>query len=402
MMILAINAGSSSIKFSLFNSENLEVLAGGLIERIGLPGTFFSFQNNIRNCSLGNNVDISDTFEAISYISNILTGNEYGVVSSVGEISAIGHRVVHGGESISRPVIISSEIKEIIRENIDLAPLHNPPNLKGIEACEKYFPEVPQVAVFDTAFHSSIPDYAYIYALPYRMYSEYSVRRYGFHGISQKYVLEESAQYLNIKKSEYNCIICHLGSGCSITAVAGGCSVDTSMGLTPLEGLVMGTRSGDIDPAVILYLLTRKDYDINEVSNILNKKSGLYGISGIGSSDIRDILQARDHGSYQAELAIKSFTYRVKKYICSYMGVLERVDSIVFTGGIGENSHEIRYKACQNLEKFGVVIDQNKNQHLQGIEIQSDSSEVKILVVPTNEEKEIARQVLSTVERKNR
>jgi acetate kinase len=384
------------------DSENFKVLASGAIERIGSPGAFFSLQNAVINCELSDDVDISDTFEAISYILNMLTDKEHGAVSAKNDISAIGHRVVHGGESISQAVSVTSEIKEIIRKNIDLAPLHNPPNLNGIEACEKLLPEVPQVAVFDTAFHASIPDYAYIYALPYEIYSNYAIRRYGFHGISHKYVFEESAGYLKIDKSDYNCIICHLGNGCSITAIANGRSVDTSMGLTPLEGLIMGTRSGDIDPAIIVYLLMQKGYDVDGVSNILNKKSGLYGISGIGSGDVRDIMEARDKGSYQADLAIKSFVYRLKKYICSYMGILERLDAIVFTGGIGENSPEIRYEACRNLEKFGVKIAPDKNESCQGYEIQDSASKVQVLVVPTNEEKEIARQAVSVLGSGNR
>jgi acetate kinase len=377
-------------------------LASGMVERIGLAGTRLNYKN-FKEGKLGKEVVVADTVEAVGIITGVLTDDQYGVVDSKKDISAVGHRVVHGGEKITDSVIIDGGVKKIIQECSSLAPLHNPHNLKGIEASEKYFPGALQVAVFDTAFHSTIPEHAFLYGLPYRLYHEDRIRRYGFHGISHKNVSGEAARFLNMPLDALKLITCHLGNGCSITAVEAGKSIDTSMGFTPLEGLMMGSRCGDLDPAIVLYLMKHKKIGYEEINELLNKQSGLLGVAGIGSSDLRDILSAKASGNHQAGIAIKTFTYRIKKYIGAYIAAMGGVDAIVFTAGIGENSPLIRESICTGLQRTNglkIILDPEKNKAGNNKlgEIQSCLSRVKILVVPTNEAREIAQQTLQLLQ----
>jgi acetate kinase len=402
MTILVINAGSSSVKFTLFSVDGEAELASGMVERIGLAGTRLNYKN-FKEGKLGKEVVVADTVEAVGIITGVLTDDQYGVVDSKKDISAVGHRVVHGGEKITDSVIIDGGVKKIIQECSSLAPLHNPHNLKGIEASEKYFPGALQVAVFDTAFHSTIPEHAFLYGLPYRLYHEDRIRRYGFHGISHKNVSGEAARFLNMPLDALKLITCHLGNGCSITAVEAGKSIDTSMGFTPLEGLMMGSRCGDLDPAIVLYLMKHKKIGYEEINELLNKQSGLLGVAGIGSSDLRDILSAKASGNHQAGIAIKTFTYRIKKYIGAYIAAMGGVDAIVFTAGIGENSPLIRESICTGLQRTNglkIILDPEKNKAGNNKlgEIQSCLSRVKILVVPTNEAREIAQQTLQLLQ----
>ncbi|HOC05871.1 MAG: acetate/propionate family kinase [Bacillota bacterium] len=390
MEILVINCGSSSLKYQLFDMEREAVMAKGLVERIGIAGSRL-----IHSCPGKDEVRIEKPLEshkqAISLVLETLTHPEHGPLESFEDIDAIGHRVVHGGEAFARSVKIDSEVMEAIKRNIDLAPLHNPPNIMGIEACAEILPGVPQVAVFDTAFHQTMPDYAYIYGLPYELYKEHGIRRYGFHGTSHQYVAHRAAALVGKPLEELKIITCHLGNGASITAVQGGKSVETSMGFTPLEGLIMGTRSGDIDPAIIIHMLNYLGMTADEVNKMLNKKSGVYGISGV-SSDFRDLEQAEEEGNWRAALAMKSFYHRVVKYIGAYAAVMNGADIIVFTAGLGENSDVAREEVCKNLGYLGVEIDKKKNG-VRGkeAEISTDSSRVKVFVIPTNEELMIAR-----------
>lgn len=395
MNILGINAGSSSVKFSLLHAQDYSVLCTGMIERIGLDGTEFHYENSAGRKE-NRKIYVKSIFEAVSIIQQALTRKEIGVIDDVSQITAIGHRVVHGGEEINKSVFIDKYIKDIIRSNIPLAPLHNPPNLEAIEACETLFDNITQVAIFDTAFYSPLPKHVYLYAIPYEYYSQHKIRRYGFHGISHKYVSEAAANYLSIDYDNSSCISCHLGNGCSITAVQKGKAIDTSMGLTPLEGLIMGTRSGDIDPSIIEYLLNNTEMDYKDIFTMLNKQSGLYGLSGIGSSDLRDIESAIEQGSQQAQVCLDAFCYRIKKYIGSYMAVLSETPCIIFTGGIGENSVVVREKVCSDLNVLGLGIDREKNRNISEgpREIQSEGSRLKILVIPTDEVKEMTKQVV--------
>ncbi len=395
MYILIINAGSSSVKFTLFSKETVEVIAGGLVERIGIRGTTTHYRNNKGN-DLSDEARVADTREAVSRIIELLTDPEYGVIQSKRQIAAIGHRVVHGGEKMKFAKLVTEKVKATIQDCYELAPLHNPPNIEGINACEVHLPNIPQVAVFDTAFHNSLPDYAYLYGLPYHLYAEDKIRRYGFHGTSHQYVCQTTAAFINVPLTELKIVSCHLGNGCSITAVNRGQSIDTSMGFTPLEGLIMGTRCGDLDPAIVFYLMKHKKLDPEKVNRLLNKQSGLLGLAGIESSDLRDIISAMAQGNTQAETAIKVFAYRIKKYIGAYTFAMGGVDAIVFTAGIGENSPLIREMACRGLEDLGIVIHPEKNAGREKIcrEIQDNAGKVKILVVPTDEEKAIALQVI--------
>jgi len=397
-----INAGSSSVKFTLFRMDDEAALVNGIVERIGLADTRLNYKN-FKGDKFCQEVHVTDTVEAVGIITNVLTDDQYGIIDSVKDISAVGHRVVHGGEKITNSVIIDSNVKEIIKDCFMLAPLHNPHNLEGIEASEQNFSGALQVAVFDTAFHSTIPEHAYLYGLPYRLYHEDKIRRYGFHGISHKNVSNEAARFLNMPLDALKLITCHLGNGCSITAVEWGKSVDTSMGFTPLEGLMMGSRCGDLDPAIVLYLIKHKKLGFEEVNELLNKQSGLLGVADIGSSDLRDILSAKESGKHQADIAIKIFTYKIKKYIGAYIAAMGGADAIVFTAGIGENSPIIRELACDGLQRINglkIILDPEKN--IDGnnrlCEIQSHLSHVKILVVPTNEEQEIARQTMQLLQ----
>ncbi|MCM8758760.1 MAG: acetate kinase [Candidatus Omnitrophica bacterium] len=389
MNILVINCGSSSIKFKLFEMPDNVLVASGIVEKIGNKDAIVKYSKNGIN---HNEVrEIYNHSQGLEIISTLLVDRVKGAVKSLNEIKGVGHRVVHGGEEFTGSMIIDEKVKEKIKEFIPLAPLHNPANLEGILAAEKYFPESVQVACFDTAFHTTIPVVAYLYAIPYSMYEKYKIRRYGFHGTSHRYVARRFAQIMGRHKYDVNLITCHLGNGCSITAVKNGKSIETSMGFTPLEGLVMGTRSGDIDPGVIFYLVENLGMKPSEVNKILNKESGLIGISGV-SNDFRNIVESASKGNKMAQLAIEIFCYRVKKYIGSYLAVLGRVDGIIFTAGIGENQPIVREKSLEGLEEFGIIVDKGKNQNCLATEqeISSSESKIKIFVIPTNEELAIA------------
>ena len=365
-------------------------MAKGSVERIGMRAAIL---NQIRHD--GDKVKIAgeiiDHQMAIEYIMGILLSPNHGVIKSKNEIDAVGHRVVHGGEKFSGSVLITQEVMDMLHDCIDLAPLHNPHNIKGIRACERLLPMKPMVGVFDTAFHSTIPDYAYIYGLPYILYKRYSIRRFGFHGTSHYFVSKETSKFINIPLEEQKMITCHLGNGCSIAAVDHGKSVDTSMGFTPIEGLIMGTRCGDLDPSAILYIMNREELGLAEANALLNKHSGLQGISGV-SSDMREIIEEANDGNKMAELALNVFCYRLKKYIGSYIAAMGGLNTIVFTGGIGERAVEVRKRTLSNLEFFGIKLDDEKNQSVlaePGV-ISAEDSQVKVVVMPTNEELVIA------------
>lgn len=388
MKILVINSGSSSIKYQLFNMPEAEVIAKGLLERIGEADSFYS-QKSVRG-AMEIKRAVADHEQGVAFILQMLTDPEHGVIGSVDEITGIGHRVLHCGEVYTESVLATAEVEKVIEEYLDLGPLHNAPNLVGIRACKKSLPHAVEVATFDTSFHHTIPDYAYRYAIPAELYRKYKIRRYGFHGTSHRYVSKRCAELMGKDRRELNAIITHLGNGCSVCAVEKGRSVDTSMGLTPLEGLIMGTRSGDIDPAVVFYLID-KGYSSKDVNTILNKKSGLLGISEI-SNDMRNLFEAKGKGDQRAALAIEMFCYRLKKYIGSYLAVLGRTDAIVFTGGIGENNADTRRESLRGLENLGVQLDEEKNTagSRRESEISAGSSRVKVFVIPTNEELQIA------------
>ena len=392
MKILVINAGSSSLKYQLIDIEKEEVLAKGLCERIGIDGSKLN-----HTPSGGEKVviekNMKDHSDAISMVLDALTDKEYGVISGMDEISAVGHRVVHGGELFSGSVVISEAVKDALKECTPLAPLHNPANLIGIEACEKAMPNVPQCGVFDTAFHQTMPKEAFMYALPYELYTENKIRRYGFHGTSHKYVSGRAAEILGNDIEDLKIITCHLGNGSSITAVDGGKSVATSMGLTPLAGTVMGTRCGSIDPAIVKFIADSKGISLEDVDALLNKESGVYGISGV-SSDFRDLDAAANDGNERAKLALDMFVYSVRKYIGSYAVQMGGVDAIVFTAGVGENDGKMREAISRNLEFLGISIDTEKNSTVRGREeiISTPDSKVKVMVIPTNEELMIARE----------
>ena len=395
MNVLVINCGSSSLKFQLINSDTEGVLAKGLCERIGIDGRL-TYQP-----AGGEKVTTEKAMpthtEAIQFVIDALTDAETGVVKSLEEINAVGHRVVHGGEKFASSVVITDEVKAAIEECNDLAPLHNPANLIGIEACQKLMPGVPMVAVFDTAFHQTMPATAYTYGLPYEYYENYKVRRYGFHGTSHSFVSKRVAEVLGKDYNATKTIVCHLGNGSSICAVNNGKSVDTSMGLTPLEGLVMGTRSGDIDPAIMEFIAKKESLDINGLMTVLNKKSGVEGISGV-SSDFRDLASAAEEGNERAQLALDVFAYRVAKYVGSYAAAMNGVDNIVFTAGIGENDCEMRKAICAYLGYLGIEINDEANgKRGEEIVISTPDSKVTVLVIPTNEELAICRETVALV-----
>ena len=393
MNILVI---SSSLKFQLINSESDGVLAKGLCERIGIDGKL-TYQPEGGEKTTSDKAMPTHT-EAIQFVIDALTDEKTGVVKSLDEINAVGHRVVHGGEKFASSVVIDDEVLKAIEECNDLAPLHNPANLIGINACRELMPGVPMVAVFDTAFHQTMPSKAYMYGLPYEYYEKYKVRRYGFHGTSHSFVSKRVAELVGKAYDETKTIVCHLGNGASICAVENGKSVDTSMGLTPLEGLVMGTRSGDIDPAIMEFLAKKENLDIAGLMNVLNKKSGVYGLSNNLSSDFRDLSEAAADGNEIAELALDVFAYRVAKYVGSYTAAMNGVDNIVFTAGIGENSAIVRTMVCKYLGYLGIEIDEELNgKRGQEIIISTPESKVKVLVVPTNEELAIARETVALV-----
>ncbi len=400
MKVLVLNSGSSSVKYQFIETSTRNVMAKGQVERIGMDDAVLT---HIR--ADGDTVKISaeilDHNIAIEYVIAVLMSKNHGVIKDKSEIEAVGHRVVHGGETFSGSVLITDEVIEKIRENIELAPLHNPHNLRGILACKRLLPDTPQVAVFDTAFHQKMPEYAFIYGLPYELYKKYKIRRYGFHGTSHRYVSKRASEILGVPIEKLRIITAHLGNGCSMSAVKFGVSIDTTMGFTPLEGLLMGTRSGDIDPAVILYIMSKEGLTMAEVNALLNKHSGLIGISGV-SSDMREIIKEMKNGNYRAKLAFEIFCYRIKKYIGAYACAIGGVDAIVFTAGIGENSPDVRKKACEGLEFLGIKIDDEKNNSPEKEKIiTTDDSTVKVFVIPTNEELVIALDTAEIVSRIN-
>ena len=396
MNVLVINCGSSSFKFQLINSDTEGVLAKGLCERIGIDGrlTYQPEGGEKKTEELA----MPTHTEAIQFVINALTDAERGVVKDLSEIGAVGHRVVHGGEKFANSVVITDEVKKAIEECNDLAPLHNPANLIGINACQELMPETPMVAVFDTAFHQTMPEKAYMYGLPYEYYEKYAVRRYGFHGTSHSFVSKRASEILGKSYEDMKTIVCHLGNGASISAVLNGECVDTSMGLTPLEGLVMGTRSGDIDPAILEFIAKKEGLNITELMNMLNKKSGVYGLSNNLSSDFRDLETAADEGNKQAQVALDVFCYRVAKYVGSYVAAMNGVDTIVFTAGIGENAGLVRTKVCEYLGYLGITLDQEANgKRGEEIAISTPDSKVTVMVIPTNEELAIARETVALV-----
>ena len=399
MKILVLNSGSSSLKFQLFAKDDLSVLASGLIEQIGDSKSSASLIFEDASGSqqkLTHDAPVADHSEAVAIMSEMLATS--GSLAHTEKLAGIGHRVVHGGEAFHQPVLIDNDVISAIEKLVPLAPLHNPANLMGIKVSMEHAAKTPQVAVFDTAFHQSIPEHAYLYALPYELYEKQKVRRYGFHGTSHAYVAQQAAHYLKQPIEELNIITLHLGNGASAAAIKGGQCIDTSMGLTPLEGLVMGTRSGDLDPAILFYLSRENNMDMTALDTLLNKESGLKGICG--ENDMRTISDAAKQGDSQAKLALSIFCYRLKKYIGAYMAALGGVDCIVFTGGIGENSAIVRQLSCQGMERLGLVLDDDKNALRQKeiLEIQRDDSRIKLLVIPTAEEYEIARQTLQLID----
>ena len=389
MKILVLNCGSSSIKYALYDMTNQSVITSGGIEKIGLPDSFIKMKVN------GEKVQIDRPIEehtaGVQFIFEVLTTGDYAVLKSLDELDAVGHRMVHGGEKFNKSAILTPEIMEVFEACNDLAPLHNPANIKGVNAVKALLPEIKQVGVFDTAFHQTMPDYAYMYALPYELYEKYGVRRYGFHGTSHRYVSQRVCEFLGIDPEKSRIITCHIGNGASIAAVKYGKCVDTSMGLTPLEGLVMGTRSGDIDAGAVTFIMDKLNLDTKGMSNLLNKQSGLAGISEL-SSDFRDILAGIANGNEKARLAKDMYFYRIKKYIGQYAAAMGGVDVILFTGGAGENQWEVRSETTSGLEFMGIKIDNERNQACRATEavISADDSQVKVCVIPTDEELMIA------------
>jgi acetate kinase len=390
LKILVINCGSSSLKYQLIDMANEDALAKGLVERIGIEGSILTQKANGEKFVIEE--PMKDHKDAIKLVLSALVNKKHGVIKDMSEIAAVGHRVVHGGEKYANSVLIDDEVMKSIEDCIKLAPLHNPPNIIGINACKALMPNTPMVAVFDTAFHQTIPEYAYIYAIPYELYKKYGIRKYGFHGTSHRYVSKVAADMMGKDISDLKIITCHLGNGASLCAVDGGKSVETSMGFTPLEGVAMGTRSGSIDPAIITYLMQELNLSIEEVNNLMNKKSGVYGISGV-SSDFRDIEKAAAEGNHRAQLSLDVFHYKIKRYIGSYAAVMGGVDCVVFTAGLGENDPSSRSKICKGLEFLGINIDEKKNNEGRGFAkvISTDDSKVKVFVIPTDEELMIAR-----------
>ncbi len=396
MKILVINCGSSSLKYQLIDSETEEWLAKGLCERIGIDGrivyTPAGGEKEIKESPM------PDHTNAIKLVLEYLTNEKTGVLKSLDEIGAVGHRIVHGGEKFASSVVINDEVIKAIEECNDLAPLHNPANLIGIDACRKLMPTTPMVAVFDTAFHQTMPEKAYLYGLPNSYYEKYKIRRYGFHGTSHSYVSKRCADVLGKKYEDLKIIVCHLGNGASVSAVKNGKCVDTSMGLTPLEGLIMGTRSGDLDPAILEFIAKKENLDITGVMNILNKKSGVYGMSGELSSDFRDLEDAHNAGNKLATQALEAFCYRTAKYVGAYVAAMNGVDAICFTAGIGENAGIVRSMVCEYLGYLGITVDEEKNK-IRGEEVifSTPDSKVKTLIIPTNEELAIARETVALV-----
>lgn len=399
MKVLVVNCGSSSVKYQFIDMKGEKVLCKGLAERIGIEGSRLVHSVNADKHVIERNM--KDHEEALKLVLDVLVDPEIGVIKSLSEIDAVGHRVVHGGEKFASSVLIDEEVLKVLEENIHLAPLHNPPNILGIKAIQKLLPNVPNVGVFDTAFHQSIPKKAYLYGLPYELYEKYRIRRYGFHGTSHRYVSKRAAEILGRDYYDFKVITCHLGNGASIAAIRHGKSIDTSMGFTPLEGLVMGTRCGDIDPAIVIYLQQNLGMSVEKVYDLLNKKSGVLGLTNNLSSDMRDIENAAAAGNEFAQLALDIYVYRIAKYIGAYAAAMNGVDAIVFTAGVGENSPYVREKVCEYLGFLGVKIDRQLN-NVKGVEriISTPDSKVAVLIVPTNEELIIARDTRYIVENK--
>jgi acetate kinase len=393
MKVLVVNAGSSSIKYQVFNMDDESVLAKGLVDRVGIPGTTLEHKPSGKDEVIIKK-DLPDHTAGMKLVLEVLVNPEYGVLSSMDEIGAVGHRVVHGGESFADSVIIDDAVKKVIKDCFEIAPLHNPPNLMGIEACEELMPNVAHVAVFDTAFHQTMKPENYLYALPYDVYEKFKVRRYGFHGTSHYYVSHRAAAMLGKPYEDCKIITLHLGNGGSMAAIKDGKVVDTSMGFTPLEGLVMGTRSGDIDPAIVWFLMDKLGMDTAEANNYFNKKSGMLGLSGV-SNDLRDVLEAANAGNERAKIALAVYYNQVKGYIGNYMAKLNGCDCLVFTAGVGENGYDVREAICTNMEYLGVKMDIEKNK-VRGkeVDVSTADSKVRIFVIPTNEELVIARDTL--------
>ncbi len=396
MKILVINCGSSSLKYQLIDMEDKKVLAKGLAERIGIEGGRVKYEAAGKDEIVIEEM-LDDHKAALKIVLDSLQHAEYGAVKSLDEIDAVGHRVVHGGEAFAESVIIDDEVMKAINDNVEIAPLHNPPNIIGIEACKEIMGDIPMVAVFDTAFHQTIPALNYIYALPYEYYEKYKVRRYGFHGTSHQYITERAAEMLGKNLDDVNLITCHLGNGSSISAVVGGKCFDTTMGFTPLEGLAMGTRTGDMDPAIVPFIMDKENLSTEEMSNVMNKKSGVLGISGV-SSDFRDLEEAAEKGNERAQLALDIFENRVRKFIGAYLTEMDHCDGIIFTAGVGENSISTRERVIDGLASLGIKIDRDKND-MRGKEavISADDSSIPVLVIPTNEELKIAMETAKLV-----
>jgi len=400
MKVLVLNCGSSSIKYQFFNTETKDVLAKGLVERIGMSSAVLTHipKDKERIRIVG---EILDHSIAIEYVIAVLLSKNHGVINDKSEIEAVGHRVVHGGEDFTGSVLINTEVMQVLRDNIELAPLHNPPNIKGIEAAKMHLPNTPQVGVFDTSFHAHMPDHAYIYGIPYELYKRYKIRRYGFHGTSHRFVSERAAALLGKPLNELKLVTCHLGNGSSIAAVDRGVSIDTTMGFTPLEGLLMGTRSGDLDPSLITYVMSKEGLSIAEITTMLNKHSGLIGVSG-SSSDMREIEEGVKENNKRAKLAFNIFCYKIKKYIGAYTAAMGGLNAVIFTGGIGENSVLVRETVCSNMEYLGLEIDNEKNQNVKDeCDLSKENSRARILRIPTNEELVIALDTEEIVKKLN-
>ena len=395
MKILVLNCGSSSIKYALYNMDDKSVMTSGGAERVGLEGAFVKVKmpDGTKKQIMH---DIPEHTEGVKFIFSLLTDPEIGVIKSLDEIDAVGHRMVHGGEKFNKSVVINDEVLKTFKECIDLAPLHNPANLKGVEAVSELMPGLPQVGVFDTAFHQTMPAHSYLYAIPYDLYKQYGVRRYGFHGTSHRYVSQRVCDFLGVKYEDKKIITCHIGNGGSIAAVENGRCVDTSMGLTPLEGLMMGTRSGDIDAGAVTFLQKKLGLDADGMSDLLNKKSGILGVTGI-SSDMREIEDAIEHGNERAKMGLDMYNYRIRKYIGAYAAAMGGCDIIVFTAGVGENQYSTREAACEGLEYMGVKLDVEKNKTIRGEEavISTPDSKVTVCVIPTDEELMIATDTMN-------
>ncbi|MDR0733266.1 MAG: acetate kinase [Dysgonamonadaceae bacterium] len=395
MKILVLNCGSSSIKYKLMDMDAKAIMAQGGVEKIGLNGSFLKI-----TLPDGKKVilegEILEHQTGIEYILGVITSEKYGCIKSLNEIDAVGHRVVHGGEKFNASVLITDEVIQKIIECIDLAPLHNPPNLSGIYAVRELLPNVPQVGVFDTAFHQTMPKHAYLYGLPYSLYEKYAIRRYGFHGTSHRYVSERVCRFLNVPYEQQKIITCHIGNGASVSAIRNGASVDTSMGMTPVEGLLMGTRCGDVDAGVLTYIMEKENVGSQAISTIVNKYGGVLGVSGV-SSDMREIGAAMESGNERAVLAQHIYNYRIRKYVGAYAAALSGVDIVVFTGGVGENQWQTREAVCENMEFMGIYLDKQKNKSVKGVEavITADDSPVKAVVIPTDEELMIAQDTLN-------